>query len=248
MRRRILITASCAALTALAACSDPQEGEGEATAPAPTTTSESPTSEEPDTSPAEDDASAETPTSVEIPTDAPAEVMLPAEVLGTADQPREEDEEDAAWWLPESCGALSPDAVTMRTLTQGTGEFEEPIGVHQVAVFDEAEAAVAAADELIAALRECADEQPGEPTLYLAEEIEVGTQGVGLATDYYGTSASGELDEAVGTYLAATRRGSAVTLVAADGGEAMVATARENVLEQTSTAWELLCRYDSEGC
>lgn len=256
MRRMILIITSCATATALVACSDPQEGDDGATVPAPTTTSESPEPGDPETSPEPDDTATDTPaptepptsTPVAVPTDAPAEVMLPAEVLGSADQPREEDEEIAAWWLPESCEALTPQALTMRTLTQGTGEFEEPVGVHQVVVFEDAEAAVTAADDLIAAMQRCAEQDPGEAGLYVAEDVAVGAQGQGLALDYYGTSATGELDDAMGTYLAATRRGSAVTLVAADGGEATVATARENVVEQTSAAWELLCRYDSEGC
>ncbi|WP_158068927.1 hypothetical protein [Cellulosimicrobium sp. CUA-896] len=82
----------------------------------------------------------------------------------------------------------------------------------------------------------------------MTEPLDVGAQGAGLATDYYGASDGGDLDGALGSYLAATRRGTAVTLVALDGGETTVGVARETVVANAQAAWDLLCRYDAEGC
>ena len=36
--------------------------------------------------------------------------------------------------LPEACEQATPDAVDMGTVAQGSGELEEPVGAHQVAV------------------------------------------------------------------------------------------------------------------
>ncbi|HEY0214819.1 MAG TPA: hypothetical protein VGC57_00325, partial [Cellulomonas sp.] len=164
-------------------------------------------------------------------------------------EPRQESEGVVAWQVPESCGPVPPTgAVAMRTVTQGTGEEEQPVGAQQVAVFAGPDAAVAAVDELRAALTRCAQQAAGTETTSVVEDVAVGAQGVGLVTDYYGTSASGSLDDAMGTYLAATRRGSAVTLVATLGGEGQVGTVREQVVARTQQAWELLCRYDAQGC
>lgn len=258
---------SCAVLVALASCSDTEGNDGAATTPtvpvtedpadpAEPTDTETPTTTEAPTD-TETSTGTETSTTTEEPTQTGggsgtgpedlAGAMLGAEALGPPDEPREESEGVVEWRVPEVCAAAAPEALDMSTITQGTGEFEETVGVHQVAVFEDADAAMAATDDLVAALDQCAEAGSGE-SVYVLEDIAVGAQGAGLATDYYGTSVSEDLDDAVGTYLALTRRGNAVTLVSAEGGESTVGAARERVVEQLAGAWELLCGYDSQGC
>lgn len=69
--------------------------------------------------------------------------------------------------------------------------------------------------------------------------------------DAYSADAAADpaaLDGALGSYLALTRRGTAITLVALEGGESTVGAAREDVTAQVQQAWELLCRFDAAGC
>ena len=183
------------------------------------------------------------------PTDLPAEVMLPQnawDAIGP-DGSLEESEGVVAWIVEETCAAGSPaGGVAMRTVRQGSGEFETRFGVHQVVVLADADAAVAEADRLAAALTACPPSVGGGSTTYVVEPLAVGAQGIGVATRYYG--GEGPVDDAMGTYLAVTRRGNAVTLVAVHGGEGTVGTAREAVTANAQAAWELLCRYDSAGC
>ncbi|QHT57338.1 hypothetical protein GXP71_15500 [Cellulomonas sp. H30R-01] len=161
--------------------------------------------------------------------------------------PRDESTGVVDWRLPEACAAGDPTgASAMRTVSQGSGEFEAPVGVQQVAVLADADAAVAEAERLTAALGTCTEGEP--PTRYVAEPLAVGAQGLGLATDYYGASASGALDDAMGTYVAVTRRGNAVMLVGLDGGEGTVGSARTTVSGLAQQGWELLCPFDSAGC
>ncbi|WP_298455485.1 hypothetical protein [uncultured Cellulomonas sp.] len=178
------------------------------------------------------------------------DVLLDAETLGSAQQPREEDPALRAWVLPDGCDAVVPDAASMLTVTQGTGEMEQGVSLHQVAVFADADAAVAAADALTATLTACAERGPGEgrDTRYALESIPVGAQGSGFAVDYYGASGAHPLDGAIGRYLATTRRGNAVTVVGTLSGEATVGAARDQVVGWAQSAWELLCGYDSRGC
>lgn len=227
---------------ALAACSGDQAGTGspEATpSPEPTVA--------PTAAPTQESGAPSTPAPT-TPQEVPQDVVLGPEGLGTAEQPREQDTDLRAWELPEACDAVVPEAAAMLTVTQGTGEFEEAVGLQQVAVFDDADAAVSAADALTAALTSCTLHASETGTTYVLEDIAVGAQGHGLATDYYGASAGGPLDEALGSYLAATRRGSAVTLVGTLGGESTVGFAREHVVGLAQSAWELLCGFDSTGC
>ncbi len=240
MRRPMAALALTALALALGGCSA-EEDEAAVEPPSPTVPS-APATTEPAPSP--------TPTPTwAAPTDIPAEAMLPATALGPLDGPRYEQEGIVVWQVPQRCHGLSPTgAVAMRTVDQGTGELEEPIGVQQVAVFTDADAATAAADELVAGLTRCTTQAGSDSTTYVLEDVAVGAQGHGLATDYYGASAEGRLDDSIGSYLAMTRRGNALTLVSAEGGESIVSAARELVTGQTQAAWELLCRYDSAGC
>ncbi|MFC8921034.1 hypothetical protein [Cellulosimicrobium sp. NPDC057127] len=240
--RTSVLAASALLLAACSSSPDPAAPSPtipSSSAPSPTGSS-APTTEAPD------------PSAPAVPTDLPADVMLPGSVWEAAGDPREESEGATAWRLPDACSSEPPaDAAAMRTVLQGDGAAESPIGVQQVAVFADADAAVAAADGLDAAIAACGATAPDETsggTTFVAEPLDVGAQGAGLATDHYGASQSGELDDALGTYLAATRRGTAVTLVALDGGESTVGTARETVVANTQAAWDLLCRYDSAGC
>ncbi|TGO05383.1 hypothetical protein [Serinibacter arcticus] len=245
MRRTGAALAAALLVTALAACSPGGETAPPASSePAPETS----TSSEPATQPTESETEGTDDGEVTaIPTEALPETLLPADLLGTPDQPREEAQGVAPWLLPETCEQVTPDAVDMWTVTQGSGEAEEPVGVHQVAVFLDADAAVAGADALVAAFASCAPSE-GAPTIYAVEPLDIGAQGTGLATDYNGVSAGGDLDTALGSYLAETRRGTAVTLTGFQGGEAQVGTSRADTTALLAGAWERLCAYDSEGC
>src|SRR6185436_9682428 len=55
---------------------------------------------------------------------------------------REDSEGVVSWLVDEGCGAGSPaDGVAMRTVTQGSGEVESRVGVQQVVVLRDADAA-----------------------------------------------------------------------------------------------------------
>ncbi|MBO3100558.1 hypothetical protein [Cellulomonas fengjieae] len=234
---RILVTGMC--VVALAGCAS---AEPPAQEPGSTVTDPSPTaSPSPSASPS-------TPAPV---ADVPPEVMLPAtawENLGP-DAAREESVGVLEWRVPEACAAGSPaTAVAMRTVQTGTGEVESSFGVHQVAVLADADAAVAEMDRLAAALAGCTPTPPGDPTVYVAEPLAVGAQGIGLATVYYPPPEGSSIDDAMGTYLTVTRRGNAVSLVGLHSGEGRVGVARQTVVPGAQAAWELLCSYDSAGC
>lgn len=236
MRASTTTTVLAASALVLAACTaTPGDAPGtpEPSAPAPSTSAATPAPGDP---------------AAALPTDAPADVLLPAGAWG-GEGARDEAEGVADWHLPEACADGGPaDATAMRTATEGDGAAEGVVGVHQVAVFADADAATAEAARLADLLAACAAQGGAEGTAYTAEPLDVGAQGSGLATDYYGSGGSGDLDTALGTYLATTRRGAAVTLVALDGGESTVGAARETVAEQARAAWELLCRYEQAGC
>jgi hypothetical protein len=232
---RTLTVAVCA--LALAACTstDPTTQDPSTTAaePAPTASDPAPTGTAP------------------VATDVPPEVMLPeTSWQGTGPEgPREESAGVVAWRLPESCNAGTPtEAVAMRTVAQGSGEAESPVGVHQVVLLPDADAAVAEADRLTAALAACTRYASDSATTYAVEQLDVGAQGVGLATDDYGASADGSIDDAIGSYLGLTRRGPAITLVGFESGEGSVGTERATVTGLAQEAWGLLCAYDEAGC
>jgi glucose/arabinose dehydrogenase len=229
---RLLTTAACVlALTGCAA------GGSEDTA-----TTTAPPAATPTAAPTTPEATAPTPTGV------PAEALLPDAAWAPVTGPREESEGITDWRLPASCAVGSAStAVAMRTVTVGDGAEEAQVGAQQVVVFPDADAAVAEADRLTAVLAGCTS--PDGTTTYVTEPLAVGAQGVGLATDYYGTSAEGAVDDgAMGSYLALTRRGAALTLVALEGGESTVGASRETVTAHAQAAWELLCPYDADGC
>jgi len=211
-----------------------------------------PTAQEPSPTTTTDAAPTPTPTPTQAPiSDVPVEVMLPATAWESIspDDVREESTDVVDWRVPEACDGGSPTGgLAMRTVTAGSGELETRVGVHQVVLLADADAAVAEADRLGAALTACTQHVSDDSTTYVVEPLTVGAQGVGLATDYYGGSVEGALDDAMGTYLGITRRGNAITLVAVDGGEGTVGTAREAVTANAQAAWELLCTYDSAGC
>ncbi|WP_149203733.1 hypothetical protein [Actinotalea subterranea] len=234
---RTFLVAGC--VLALAACTG--EGSGSSTTAPPSTT--------PGTTPATPAATA-SPEAPATPGDVPADVFLPEAAWAPVAGPRQESRGITDWRLPEACAAgIASTALDMATVTQGDGELEAQVGVQQVAVFADADAAVAEADRLAAAIDGCQGTAADGSTAYVREPLEVGAQGLGLATDYYGASAEGAVDDgALGSYLALTRRGTAVTLVALEGGESTVGTARETVTGHAGQAWELLCRYDSAGC
>ena len=226
----VLTTAVALTVVVLAGCSSPTPGPGaETPAAAPTSASPSPT------------PAPEAPA-----TEIAADVLLPAaawEPAGPAGAPTPGVTD---WRLPESCAVGAPaTASAMLGVEHGDGALESSVGVQQVAVFADADAAVAEADRVAAALARCAAD-PGAPSRYVVEPLAVGAQGLGLATDYYGTE--GDVSTAIGTYLALTRRGTAVTLVSAEGGESNVGAAREELTARAGAAWELLCTYDAEGC
>lgn len=236
MRHTTLTSTIALCVLALAGCA------AEPAAPDATTpsASEAPASADPSPTP-----------TTSVATDVGPEVMLTEAAWSAAgfDPPRTETTGVVAWRVPEACAAGEPTAAAaMRTVAQGTGEFEYPVGAQQVAVLPDADAAVAEAGRLTAALGACTEGEP--PTRFVAEPLAVGAQGLGLAADYYGssTSGAGSLDDAMGTYVAVTRRGTAVMLVGLEGGEGTVGSARTTVSALAQQGWELLCPYDSAGC
>ncbi|WP_431835601.1 hypothetical protein [Cellulomonas sp. Y8] len=236
---RTLTVAACALALAGCTSADPTTQDPSTTAaePAPTSSGSAPTGDPTATAP--------------VATDVPPEVMLPeTSWQGTGPEgPREESAGVVDWRLPESCDAGTPtEAIAMRTVAQGSGEAESPVGVHQVVLLPDADAAVAEADRLTAALAACTRYASDSATTYVVEQVEVGAQGLGLATDYYGASAEGSIDDAVGSYLALTRRGPAITLVGFEGGEGTIATERATATGLAQEAWGLLCAYDEAGC
>ena len=135
------------------------------------------------------------------PTDVSAEVVLPGtawDAIGP-DDVREESEGVVAWRVEVTCDAGTPaDARRDAHRHAGLGRVESRVGVQQVAAFADADAAVAEADRLAAALTACAATAPGDSATFVVEPLAVGAQGIGLATSYYG----GLEDDAMGTYLA----------------------------------------------
>lgn len=237
---RTLTVVACALV--LAGCTSGGDGGGTAAPtddPTPTTTGPDPAPTTP----------APTGGAGAAPADLAPEVLLPATAWDLPVDPREESAGVVDWRLPQACDAGAPESATaMRTVVQGDGQAEAQVGVQQVALFADADAAVAEADRLAAVLRECTTYASDTATTYVVEPVEIGAQGTGIATDYYGASATGSLDEAIGSYLVTTRRGTAITLVGVEGGEALVSSARGTATEQAQSAWALLCGYDSSGC
>lgn len=233
MRATMLTSTVALCVLALAGCTADEPATADPSTPAASATSAS--------------SGAPTPTAP-VATDIAPDVLL-AEAVWTAagaEVPRQEKDGVVEWRLPTACAAGAPtQALAMRSVTHGTGEYESSVGAQQVAVLPDADAAVAEADRLATVLGACTGEPP---TLYVVEPLAVGAQGIGLATDYYGASASGPLDGAMGTYAAITRRGTAVTLVALDSGEGTVGAARQTVTGLAPQAWEQLCVFDAAGC
>lgn len=236
---RLPALAVCALVPALllAGCAGDPDGAGDD----PTTTAAPPATSAPS-------PSATASASPAVPADLTTADLLPETAWDPPGGPRAESAGVVGWRLPEACAGGAPEgAVAMRTATHGDGEYEAQIGVQQVAVLPDADAAVAEADRLAAAFDACADGAGGGESAYVREAVEVGAQGAGLATAYTAVDEA-TLDGALGSYLAVTRRGTAVTLVALEGGESTVGAARGSVTALTQEAWALLCRYDAAGC
>jgi len=238
------LTAGPALALLLTACADgaePAEPEDTRASP-PLTTTAAPTPDPTDD--AETWTPSPEPSTPSVPTDVPPEVLLTAEVLGAvADAPRETVEVVTPWRLPPDCAVHPPTTATaMRTQQLGDGQYESVIAVQQVAAFPDADVAVAEAARLAAALERCTTAE-GSSNLYTVEDVAVGAQGRGLSTGFYGDTS----DDALGTYLVVTRRGSAVALVGGEAGERSIGSARDQETAHASAGWELLGRYDIAG-
>lgn len=187
-----------------------------------------------------------------VPTDLPEDVLLPASALQPEDGPRDVRRGVEPWVLSTGCDLGSPmAAVQMLSLRQGDGAFEVPVGVHQVAVFADASAAQAEAERVAAAAGTCAASAPGSDggdTRYLVAGLDVGATGTSIVTDYYGVTATDPAADGIGDAVAVTRRGTAVVLVGAAGGESSMSAARTLVAGYAQQAWERLCRYQVDGC
>lgn len=171
------------------------------------------------------------------PTQVPPEVL----VLPTT-EPRATTDGTVAWVLPEQCAIGAPSTATaMVTVRDGTGEFEAPIDVQQVALFADAATAVTEADRVRQALAGCG----AGSDLVTTEASDVGAQGVEVSR-VYGDDQGGPTP--FGTYTVLTRRGSAIALVTIDGGDGSPESARDPVVERARQVWENLCGYDSAGC
>ncbi len=191
MRTSTLLTCALTAVAlALAGCSTADPG-ADPTTPPPSTTA----------SPA---ATPSDPTTPSVAPSTPVASDVPPEASWTGTQGDRQDSAGVVGWrVPEACAAGVPEgAVAMRTVQQGDGETESQVGVQQVAVFADADAAVAEADRLAAALTACPGHASDTETTDVAEPLDVGAQGTGLATDDDGASADGDLDTAMGSYLA----------------------------------------------
>ncbi len=234
VRRAAAVLTALALAVPLVACTASEAPVGEV----PSSTATPP----PPTDAAATDAAPTTPPAAAPRTDVTADVLLPRDAFATDGEGGSETDAVEAWRVPDACGAVVPEQATaMRTHVHGDGELESVVGVQQVAAFATADDAVSAAGALGETLAGCTG---AEGATYRPEPVAVGAQGAGLVTDYYGSGG----DTAMGTYLAVTRRGNAVTLVSAEGGEATVGTARSRVTAQAQQAWELLCAYDAAGC
>lgn len=244
MRAAAVTSALVLAIT-LGGCSGDVVPSQEAT-PSP---SEEPAPSDEPTPSVEPSAAPVAPVAAPIVTTIAPEVMLPGEAFGAAAaDPVEITEGVEMWMLPEGCPAGAPTAaVSSRMVSVGDGMYEARVGVQQLAVFADAEAATVEAQRLHDAAAACAG-TAGQSQVYVVEDVAVGAQGTGVAYDYYGTSATGTLDEAQGYYVVATRRANAVTIVGYYGGEDTIGSSRENAVATSQAAWELLCSYDSAGC
>lgn len=245
-----------AAALVLAGCSDSSSPDPEATSQSaePTTSPSATESAEPTQEPSEEPSESAEPT--EDPTEPagpvtalPATVLLPQAELFPEEGPRTEFEGLVDWVFPVSCGVGGPEtALVMQSVSQGDGTFEVPVGHHQVAVFADADAAVAEADRVTAALEACAGPGDDGQSRLVTEPVDVGAQGVALVVDYYGVLEANGDEGTLGYVTAVTRRGNAVTLVSSEGGESSVGASRERVVGELGAAWDLLCDYDSAGC
>jgi len=257
MRRTATATALTAALaTALAVCltgcGTGAAGDGPTTSEPPLSTaspSQAPTSASPSTATSTTSAPSPVPTAVD------AAVLLPESAFAPRDGGRTVSEGVEPWVLSTSCDLGSPGgAASMTSVRQGDGQFEVPVGLQQVAVYADATAAQAEAQRVGAAARACAEaadagpSEDGGNTRYLVEEVPVGADGTGIATDYYGATAGDPDATFLGDYVVVTRRGTAVTLVGESGGESDATSARAAVVPLAQQAWERLCAYEQAGC
>lgn len=238
--RRTAAIGVLALVTVLGGCSDAAAPEDDAsTAPTEQTQEPAPTAE----------PTPEPTTAAPVVTTLPPEAMLTGLAFDSDGVEPVVIEPLDAWALPESCAAGGPStAVVSRGVAYGDGAFEATVSTQQVAVFADADAATTEAQRLADVLSACAGTAPDGQTVYAVEDVAVGAQGTGLVVDYYGASATGSGDDALGYYLVTTRRGNAVTLVGNLGGEASIGTSREDAVASSQAAWELLCIYDSAGC
>ncbi|PFG34574.1 hypothetical protein [Sanguibacter antarcticus] len=240
MRISLRGSALVVVMLALAGCSSAPADEPEVTSTAPT--AELTLEPMPDPSSV---ASSE----VQFTTTLSPEAMLSGAAFGAEGVEPVVTESVDVWALPESCAADGPStAVVSRGVTYGDGAFESTVETQQLAVFEDADAAVAEAQRLAEVMSACTPTDADGQTAYVAEKVAVGAQGTGLAVDYYGTSMTGSVDDALGYYVVTTRRGNAVTLVGHLGGEASIARSRGDAVASSQAAWGLLCVYDSAGC
>lgn len=254
----VLVTAAALVLSGCGGSDTPESEASSSASASPTeeTTPPEPTEPTGSASATEAPSASPTPEPTEAPADGgtpvtglSADVLLPAAALDPAEGPRTESEGVVDWVLPAACAVGAPTtALAMRSVVQGDGLYEVPVGHHQVAVFADTDAAVAEASRIGETLTGCTGAAPDDGTRTVAEPVEVGAQGRGLVVDYHGTFAMSGDENALGYYTAVTRRGNTVTLVASVGGENTVSVSREVVVGELAAAWELLCSYDSTGC
>lgn len=205
------------------------------TAPGPSTPSG-------ETEPTAEPSTASSPTGVRL--DLTDDVMLAPDELEPVGETRGSTDQAETWFLSSACSVpAAPEAVAVQSVSQGVYESTDPVGIQTVAVFEDAETATAVADRVGAAMDACVDAPPAESGTYRVEDLEVGTQGRGLANSYAEPG-----DEGAGSYAAVTRRGNAVTIVAMLSGETSVGSARDAVVSGLGTAFDRLCSYDSAGC
>jgi len=243
-----------AGLTVLTGCGAGPAGDGASTSEPPLSTA-SPSQAPSSASPSPTSAAPTTSASSPVPTAVDAAVLLPESAFAPRDGGRTVSEGVEPWVLSTSCDLGSPGgAASMTGVRQGDGELEVPVGLQQVAVYADATDAQAEAQRVGAAARACAEaagagpSEDGGNTRYLVEQVPVGADGTGIATDYYGATAGDPDAVVIGDYVVVTRRGTAVTLVGESGGEDSTDRARTTVVALAQQAWERLCPYEQAGC
>ncbi|KGM09518.1 hypothetical protein N869_02060 [Cellulomonas bogoriensis 69B4 = DSM 16987] len=165
------------------------------------------------------------------------DLLLPAE-----EEPREVEDGPTAWVLPADCEAVTPqDPTAMVTARDGTGEFEAQIDVQQIAAFADGDALAQEWERAVQALEACSTDSD----LVSTEALDIPDETIGISA-YFGDGEGGATP--FGTYATLGQRGNLMMLITVEGGEGTPETGRDQIVERTLQAWEVLCSDENAGC